>query len=689
VKLAEIQTGPVQKVEGFEGLRGALAQKGEEQDRAWKQGTNLALNIENVAVDRHLTVVRQQEKDAQAAAKIGQAKLANDLDQKKFWTGKELSEKFGGWDNVPDTVKKQFNEDSTDIPGFAVNGDIYAKESQDIVDKASEKIGTPAFRDQFKQNAGNEAKANTEQIRGALTKESDDYEVAKMLNRVDAYANQGMFDEAKKEIDDDRILHPAQKEKAYQRLQVQKGEYGMQRPLRGYDRTLIQSTIAGLESGDNTFEVVDSSGKKSTIDVSAIGPDQRREKTRLLRNWDESIASAAKKQQDDQYKANDRGLLTSLLGADDRGLGAMLEIRRQAYEHPESFSPGMLKYMHSVIEAKRNQNFQRSQAYGQTDGNVAWVQLNTLMSKGGGNFIGPDGKDWGDVHQADLAAIGAAYGIKVDRMSGLVNNQARINKDQPPDNAWLTKEINRSLLSSGVTEDDDSKEAQARRADLTIGVTRLVDQEQARRKAAGESPMKLAEQQQMVQRFFEDPGANATIKDGKHWYGTDNYVPAPGISGLSTGEVKEFANLRGALLQQTGEEPFAPTGAAMSEFAYRTKKVESELRRDDTLMKTRPSASRVRSLAASITAATPKISGQLQQELGREPKTSEVIQRWKEINGLAVKPLCPTKRSTRPRHPRKRRKWMADRSLWSRLVRRTLVLLRLAQRSPTQLRLPL
>src|SRR5262249_540837 len=143
-----------------------------------------------------------------------------------------------------------------------------------------------------------------------------------------------------------------------------------------------------------------------------------------------------------------------------------------------------------------------------------------------------------------------------------------------PDNTWMTTYLNRAITAQGITEDDDNKEAAAKRAALTISAMDMFQQEQAQRKKNGQPLMNRAETEKFLHDAVQETAEGTKVQDGTTLFGNPKMVAAPKISGMDPKVAQDYSQIRGSLQQQyNGNAPFAPTGAAMADFARRAEQI--------------------------------------------------------------------------------------------------------------------
>lgn len=650
MKLSEFQTAPVESARGFEGAQQATLMVGEEQRRAWQAGAQLAGTIGEVGMEIAHGVTRVQTNDAITNIKVAEANLKNQMAQKKAYTQKEVEDAFGGAGNVPANISALFPKDSDQlIPGFMVQGQLFAQKRKEMVDKAAEGISIDGFRDSFKKAAHADADMDIAQTQAQLLKEKDDWEIAKLSNNVDSLASVGDFDSARGMIANSAQLTAAQKEQAYAKLLHKKGEWGTQLPLRGTDMVNIDSTIAGLESNSSQFEVTDASGKKSMVDVTGLSNDERKRALSDLRSWKHGLERAAHETDKHKFDAGDAKVVDRVLDIVSRGnnLTELASLARDLAAHPEAaVSPGMRKYVIGQLTSRQNVAFTRQQTYGVTPDKSALASFNAITSQGGGEVKGPDGVSWGplaDMSNETILKYANTYGInKADQVKGMLADAKKAREGKPPDKAGLRRDIDTIVEASGlVRREAPGKATKEKMAALQLYGESMVDQENSSRADAGQPKLTDKEQKEFLQKLFSNPDLGAKVKDPNAIFFKED--AAPKFSGIPNQDLQMMAEVRQSFAaNHGGTTPWSTNGPAVAAAYKRIKGYTPAI--EDFLSGTKVQLSPKDKLmyGAEIDAfSTSKAADALRERLGRPPKRSEVVQEYFRIKAPGAKIADP------------------------------------------------
>ena len=363
MKLSELVPEGVPSASGYEQAASSTLGLGEKQAHAWQTGAQVAGEVVQQDLDIINTITKVQTETADANIKVRETQTKNMLAQKKNYTWEEAATLMGGEENIPPAVAAQFPKDSgQQIPAFAIQGQYFAQQLKKIVDEESSKIAVQGKRDEYKIRANAEADFDISNTQEALAKERDAWAIANTIFNVHKYTAVGDFKGANKAIDDSDKLDAVQKIKAHEDVLHRQGEWAGDSPLRTQDMALINSSIAGFESGSSTFTVKDGVGKETTADITGLSNDERREALAHIRQYKDHLERAGKDDDKHKYDVPDDAVRNRLAQIYVNG-GRLSDLTRLVTDvfKANVNSPKMKDHVLGLLRERQNLSFTRTE----------------------------------------------------------------------------------------------------------------------------------------------------------------------------------------------------------------------------------------------------------------------------------------------------------------------------------------
>jgi predicted transcriptional regulator len=298
-----------------------------------------------------MELVKTETQAAAADLAAGLADIEAGLVRNRYTSTKEIRDAFGG--EIPPELRDRVvgkgvdptgaphEFDREDIPTWEVAGLLYDRRAAQLLEQASQRVGSSGWRSEFQASARDEILSRKMRLAGLQTQAMDADLRARQTAVVDTFVRAGRFDEAATTVTTSDLFSPAEKEKLA-------GEVEHARQLQPLEDRLV----VGVRS---TADVVEA-GKLLGLLESGEGFDRLDDKERI--DWKRRLEAEVKEFEHigkeaaaNRFREADEAAKNALLDAYMQAGGRQLSMK--LVPPPGSVSSGTLQWAIQLVESTR------------------------------------------------------------------------------------------------------------------------------------------------------------------------------------------------------------------------------------------------------------------------------------------------------------------------------------------------